>query len=120
MTDINKALAFAKECLTWIDVSVHHDTDGRRVFGKHEGTADSFNPDSAWEIQEVLEQFLGNRFFISIGRNTTSLFRWRVIVGPQNLLGKPALFDHGHGDADDMLDAIFTACIEAARLYPHA
>jgi hypothetical protein len=115
MTDIAKALAFARECLKWKTPLASSTENGILVW----------DPDSIHELYLAdigphLESFLGNRFFIQIARNTTSLFRWRVIVGPQTLLGKPPIFDHGHGDSDDMLDAIFDACVAAARLYPAA
>jgi hypothetical protein len=32
--------------------------------------------------------------------------------------GQITLFDHGHGDSDDMLDAVLDASVAAARLYP--
>jgi hypothetical protein len=77
--------------------------------------------DSLAAIQSALESFLGQRFSIQINRGTSSLFKWSVIVGLQNRLsGPPLMFDHGRGDSDDMLDAIFDACTAAARLYPNA
>lgn len=75
--------------------------------------------DSFADLNGALYQFLGDRFFIQINRGTTSLFKWSVIVGLQNRVAGPkGIFDHGHGEGDDMLDAIFDACVGAARLYP--
>jgi hypothetical protein len=116
MTDVNKALAFAKECLKWPNPSIHA-THKRTVISetsREENTLDTAH------IQPQLEAFLGNRFFIQINRGTTNLFKWSVIVGPQNLLGAPPNFDNGRGDSDDLFDAIFDACVQAARMFPNA
>jgi hypothetical protein len=113
MTDIAKALAFAEECLQWPDACVSQnfiqslEVDVLLDIHSHD------------DIQLWLEIFLGKRFFIQINRGTSSLFKWSVIVGLQNRVeGPKGVFDHGHGAGDDMFDAIFDACVAAARLYP--
>jgi hypothetical protein len=116
MTDINKALAFARECLKWERPQLHH--TGLFVFDPIHDVTLYF--DSISDVQTRLETFLSKRFFIQINRGTSSLFQWKVIVGLQNRIsGPPGVFDHGHGEDDDMLDAIFAACVAAARLYPN-
>jgi hypothetical protein len=111
MTDRAKALAFAKECLKWPEATEAHHVLTRASAGE------SFDIDNAAEIQGRIEQFLGERFFIQINRSTTSLFKWTVIVGPQNLRGRPPLFDHGRGDGEHLFDAIFDACVQAVRIH---
>ena len=118
MTDITKAIAFAKECLKWTEP--YSFAAGETVID-HAVPGRVLSVDSLAAIQSALESFLGQRFSIQINRGTSSLFKWSVIVGLQNRLSGPTLmFDHGRGDSDDMLDAIFDACTAAARLYPNA
>ena len=118
MTDINKAIVFAKECLKWENAQYEHCSSGLEVFN---GTADYGFYLTVEDVQRVLEEFLGRRFFIQINRGTSSLFKWSVIVGLQNRVAGPkGMFDHGHGEGEDMLDAIFDACVAAVRLYPNA
>ena len=118
MTDINKAIAFAKECLKWEHTKAAEMSDGVEVF---DGTSPRGFYLTTEDIQLVLTEFLGKRFFIQINRGTSSLFKWSVIVGLQNRLAGPkGIFDHGHGEGNDMLDAIFDACVAAVRLYPTA
>lgn len=77
------------------------------------------SPGRSDEFQGLLEKFLGKRFFIQIARGTTSLFKWQVIIGLQDRAGSPATtFDHGCAEGDDMWDAVFDACVAAARMYP--
>jgi hypothetical protein len=117
MTDTAKAVAFATYCLKWTDVSIAPDTEGLRIFGKRSGgTPDSFNPDSMWELQEVLTEFLGNHYFIQINRGTGSLFHWRVIVGLQDRSVKGAGLDNAQAEGEDLWDAVFDACVAAARM----
>lgn len=114
MTDITKAIAFAKECLKWEDACASN-PDG--LYIEDLGISRIFCLDSASEIQSHVEQFLGNRFFIQINRGTTSLFKWRVIVGLQNLSAPGARFDHARAESNDLYDAIFDACINAAHAF---
>jgi hypothetical protein len=112
MTDIAKAIAFAEECLAYQQPRMYGSCiQDEACITKHFDIMD---------IGIVLEQFLGNRFFIQINRGTSSLFKWSVIVGLQNRLGGPSMYDHAPADSDDMLDAIFDACVGAVRLYPTA
>jgi hypothetical protein len=120
MTDIAKAIAFAKECLRW-ESPFATDKNNGAIIIYEEAFQNRFDPDSANNVQKYLEEFLGNRFHIQITRGTSSLFKWSVIVGLQNrIAGPPKIFDHGRGDADDMWDAVFDACVATARLYPNA
>jgi hypothetical protein len=118
MTDIKKAMAFARECLKWKTPELYQpeDAHGLLIIGEELGF--KFDLASWFDVQSVLEQFLGKRFFIQINRGTSSLFKWTALVGIQNRAGGPLIFDHGRGDSDDMLDAIFDACVAAIRLYP--
>lgn len=117
MPDINKAIAFARECLKWERPVLFQG----QIIGYLDGLAYySFSPESVYETQALLERFLAKRFFIQINRGTSSLFKWSVIVGLQDRMNGPAMFDHGRGESDDMLDAVFDACVAAARLYPKA
>jgi hypothetical protein len=114
MTTIAKAIAFAKECLKW------HDVSHKNGIVSDSATHAFFDPDSLPDCQSRLGEFLGKRFFIQINRGTTSLFQWSVIVGLQNRMNRPPIFDHGRGESDDMFDAVFDACVAAVRLYPNA
>ncbi len=117
MTDIHKALAFATECLKWDDAFAVSLKSG--VFRPDARTGERLFPLDSRSLALHLETFLGKRFHIQINRGTSSLFQWSAVVGLQNRAsGPPLLFDHGHGESDDMLDAIFDACVAAARLYP--
>ena len=79
MTDTAKAIAFATHCLKWTDVWIAENMQGTLIC--ESGSDRQFNPDSAADIESVLQEFLGNRYFIQINRGTSSLFHWRVIVG---------------------------------------
>jgi hypothetical protein len=125
MTDIAKATAFAKECLRWelsssnMTIVLRHPSGGTRMLLADKISSRTMDYGNMEDIQQVLTEFLANRFFIQINRGTSSLFKWSVIVGLQNRLAGPkGIFDHGHGESDDMLDAIFDACVAAVRLYP--
>ena len=114
MTDLNKAIAFAKECLEW--EKPYSFSAGETVIdGEISGRI--LRIDSIAAIQAALEQFLGKRFFIQINRGTSSLFKWSVIVGLQDRVGGPSMYDHAPADSDDMLDAVFDACVAAVKLY---
>ena len=112
MTDVAKAIAFATHCLNWTDVSLARYTD-RICDG---GSERDFDPGSAADLETVLQEFLGNRYFIQVNRGTTSLFHWRVIVGLQDLSIKGACPDHAIGVGEDLWDAIFDACVQAAGM----
>lgn len=116
MTTLAKALAFAQHCLKWEDVSITIARDGTLVCGKREGTADSFDPDSSWQLQEVLQEFLDTRYFIQINRGTGSLFHWRVIVGVQDKSQKGAPLQDAQAEGEDLWDCIFDACVLAAGM----
>jgi len=112
MTDLAKAVAFARHCLKWTDVSTVDTGQGTIIY---DGDSErSFNPAS--DLQKVLTLFLGERYFIQINRDRTGLFQWQVIVGQQGLGVPGASFNHAQAQDDDLLDAIFEACIEAARM----
>jgi hypothetical protein len=113
MTDINKAIAFAKECLKW----PHAHYMGERSM-IHSGNEHMFYADDTDNLQHYLETFLGNRFFIQINRGTSSLFQWSVIVGLQDRTHRASSLEHGHAESSDLMDAIFDACVGAARLFP--
>jgi hypothetical protein len=69
------------------------------------------------DVQRVLDIFLAKRFYIQINRGTTSLFRWSVIVGLQDLTGKGAHHTQARADSDDLFDAMFDACVMAVKMY---
>lgn len=114
MTDLAKAIAFATHCLKWTDVSTAETMQGTLIVDG--ATNPSFNPDSAEDLEAVLQEFLGKRYLIQINRGTSSLFHWRVIVGLQDLSVKGAPFDRAQAEGEDLWDAIFDACMQAARL----
>ena len=82
MTDIAKALAFATHCLQWEKAEVVTYATGTVVCDGF--SARDFKPGSATDLERVLQEFLGKRYFIQINRGTGSLFQWRVIVGLQD------------------------------------
>lgn len=120
MTDVKRAVAFARECLKWKTAAPYRpeDEDGPYIIGDERGCR--FDMRMFSDVQSALSEFLGKRFFIQINRGTSSLFKWSVIVGLQNRVGGPSMYDHAASDSDDMLDAVFDACVAAARLYPNA
>ena len=113
MTDINKALAFAKDCLKWKDAQWETNSRGIEI---HDGTSSRGFYLTAEDIQRVLDTFLAKRYYIQINRGTTSLFRWSVIVGLQDLSAPGAHHTQARADSDDMFDAIFDACVTAAKI----
>jgi hypothetical protein len=116
VTEITKAIAFAAHCLKWADASVANAEGDIIIIGKRGGIADSFNPDSMWQLQEVLQEFLGNSYYIQINRGTSNLFHWRVIVGWQNGSDKSKNTEQAVGVGEDTWDAIFDACVAAAHM----
>jgi hypothetical protein len=114
MTAPAKAVAFATHCLKWTAVSTAETAHGAIV--RDGGSERSFDAGSAGDIQKVLAEFLGNRYFIQINRGKTSLFQWQVIVGQQGLNTPGASFHHAQAEDADLLDAVFDACVEAARM----
>ena len=114
MTDLAKAIAFATHCLKWTDVSTAETMRGTLIVDG--ATNPSFNPDSAADLEAVLQEFLGKRYLIQINRGTSSLFHWRVIVGLQDLSVKGAPFDRAQAEGEDLWDCIFDACVAATRL----
>lgn len=113
MTDIAKAIGFATHCLKWTAPRKAETIQGRLVC---DGDSDrQFNPDSATDLERVLQEFLGKRYFIQINRGTSSLFHWRVVVGQQDLSTKGASWDHAIGVGEDLWDAIFDACVQASQ-----
>jgi len=114
MTDIAKALAFAKECLKWKNAKA---STPEGIYIEDLSLKVIFHIDSAQEIQEKLSLFLGQRLFIQINRGTTSLFKWSVIVGMQDASQKSASWERARGDSEDLCDAIFDACVQAARMF---
>ena len=112
MTDITKALAFAKEGLKW--ESAHHEIDekGHEYIWNY-GTLNHF---SLADIQRVLDTFLAKRYLIQINRGTSTLFKWTVIVALQDLTAKGAHSNQARADSDDLFDAILDACVTAAKM----
>jgi hypothetical protein len=117
MSDIAKATGFATSCLKWPKVLTAENSDAALVCDGTPGSILSFNPDSAEDLQAVLTEFLGNRYFIQINRGTTSLFHWRVIVGLQDMTVKGVSFDHAQTEGEDLWDCIFDACVQAAGMF---
>lgn len=95
MTDLAKAIAFATHCLKWTDVSTAETMQGTLIVDG--ATNPSFNPDSAEDLEAVLQEFLGKRYLIQIHRGASSLFHWRVIVGWQDGTDKSKSSDHALG-----------------------
>jgi hypothetical protein len=114
MTDIAKAIAFATSCLKWTSVSTEQTPQGTLV--RDGGSNRTFNPDDLTDLQHILEEFLGDRFFIQVGRNRTSLFHWEVIVGQQNISAPGASYEHSRGVGENLADAILDACVAAALM----
>jgi hypothetical protein len=114
MTDLAKAVAFARQCLKWHDAFAVSLKAG--VFRPDTRSGERFFPTDALSLTTHLRQFLGERYFIQINRDRTGLYQWQVIVGQQGLTTPGASFNHARAEDEDLLDAIFEACIEAARM----
>lgn len=114
MTDLAKAVAFARHCLKWDDAFAVSLKAG--VFRPDVRSGERFFPTDALSLTTYLQQFLGERYFIQINRDRTVLFQWKVIVGQQGLSTPGASFNHAQAEDADLLDAIFEACVEAARM----
>ncbi len=67
------------------------------------------------DIQQVLGDFLRDRFSIQFNRGMTGMFQWSVIVGQRGFIEKGATAEHGRG-VGDLGEAIFNACIAAKGL----
>jgi hypothetical protein len=109
MTDFNKALAFAKECLKFRSPGLV----SRSAIGDRE------NPDTYFDLMDVscaIDTFLAKRYLIQINRGTSTLFKWTVIVGLQDKSARCAHLGAARADSDDLFDAIFDACVMAARM----
>jgi hypothetical protein len=117
MTDPAKALLFATACLKWPDVVISEHGPRTLICDGTEGSLLSFDLDSADDLQAVLQEFLGNRYLIQINRGTGTLFHWRVIVGLQDLSIKGVCTDHAVGVGEDLWDAVFDACVQAAGMF---
>jgi hypothetical protein len=113
MTDIAKAIAFAEHCLKWDAAHAYEDSRGVVVHSSDDAV---FYINDSSDLERVLTEFLGNRYFIQINRGTGSLFHWRVIVGLQDRSVKGAGLDNAHAEGEDLWDVIFDACVHAASL----
>ncbi len=71
---------------------------------------------TADDIQRVLNEFLAKLYLIQINRGTSTLFKWTVIVGVQDKSARGANLGESRADSDDLLDAVFDACVMAARM----
>jgi len=116
VTDLAKAIAFATQCLKWSDVSTAEYMRGRLICDGTPGSILTFNLDSAENPEAVLQEYLGNRYYIQVNRGTTSVFHWRVSVGWQDGTDRSKSMDHGVGVGEDLWDAIFDACVAAVSL----
>lgn len=114
MTDLAKAIAFATQCLGYRYASAC----GKVV--RETASDRAFAADSASDLERVLQQFLGTRYFIQVNRGTSSLFYWRAIIGLQDLSSKGAPFDHAQAEGEDLWNCIFDACVEAAKMHRKA
>jgi hypothetical protein len=113
MTDTAKAMAFAIHCLKWQRAEVMDCATGTVICDGL--SARHFKPGSAIELETVLREFLGTRYFIQINRGTGSLFHWRVIIGAQDRSAKGASLDNAQAEGEDLWDTIFDACAQAAK-----
>jgi hypothetical protein len=120
MTDSAKAIAFATHCLKWTDVSTEESMQGTIICDGTPHSILGFNPANTEDLKVVLTQFLGKRYFIQINRGTSSEFHWRVIVGWQDGTDKSKSSDHPVGVGEDLWDAIFDACVQAAGMFANA
>ena len=111
MTDLAKALAFATQCMKWKNAQVVDYITGMVICDGL--SARDFKPSNAIDLERILQEFLGNRYFIQINRGTSSFFHWRVIVGWQDGTDKNKSLDHAVGVGEDLWDAVFDACVQA-------
>jgi hypothetical protein len=108
-----KAIEFATICLGYKDAYTAPTMQGTAVY---ETDSDRrFNPDSITDLQRVLEEFLGNRYWIQLNRDLTGLFQWTAIVGQQGLIDKQANFEQGKG-VGNIAEAVFDACVAARQM----
>ena len=113
MTDINKAIAFATECLGWESAC---QSCGQVVDMNSNRVDYVFHHRDISDVQARLETFLGKRYYIQVNRGTSTLFKWTAYVGLQDVSVKTAHLNQARADADDLHDAIFDACVLAARM----
>ncbi len=116
MTDLAKAIAFAEHCLGWTKVYADHKPPRDTFICDGGGSDRAFHLDSVYRLSSVLQEFLGKRYFIQINRGTTSLFQWRVIVGWQDGTDKSKPLENAVGVGEDLWDALFDACVQAAGM----
>ena len=114
MTDVRKAVRFARYCLKWPDATATSLRAGV-VRSKTRG-ARRFTPADTQSFIKYLQAFLGERYYIQINRDKTGLFQWQVIVGQQGVSSAGASSDQARAENADLLDAIFDACVQAARM----
>src|SRR6266700_3578689 len=88
MTDTAKAVAFATHCLKWKDVWADEDQQDYAFYVCEGNSERFFDLHSAYDLESVLQEFLGTRYFIQINRGTNSLFHWRVIIGWQDRVSR--------------------------------
>jgi len=117
MTDIAKALAFATHCLKWTDVSTEESPQGTIICDGTPHSILGFNPENTEDLKVVLTQFLGNQYLIQVNRGTSTEFQWRVIVGWQDGTDRSKSFERGVGVGEDLWDAVFDACVQAAQMH---
>ena len=120
MTDIKKALAFAVTCLKWEEVTAQESMRDVRLRDGRPGSTLSFTLDSAQDLQAVLQEFLGRKYFIQVNRGTSSLFHWCVIVGYQDMSKNGVSFDRAQAENNDLWDCVFDACVQAVHMFAEA
>ena len=116
MTDLAKALAFARECLKFEVPERFYNEEEDRTFIMGENDDDVFEYQDTVDVHARLDQFLGKRYLIQINRGTSTLFKWTVIVGLQDKSVRGAHLGEARADSDDLFDAIFDACVMAVRM----
>src|SRR5579863_2012408 len=104
MTELAKAVAFARHCLKWDDAFAVSLKAG--IFRPDVRSGERFFPTDALSLTTCLQQFLGKRYFMQINRGMTGLFQWKVIVGQQGLNTPGASFNHAQAENEDLLDAV--------------
>jgi len=91
MTDVRKAVRFARYCLKWPDATATSLRAG--VIRSSERRSRRFIPADTQSLAKYLQSFLGERYYIQINRDKTGLFQWQVIVGQQGLTSTGASSD---------------------------